>query len=1047
MRPDPKPKPNDDIYIEVLRKMTPEQRLIRAFELSKFTKELFREGLRAFFRKSRNRDSRLIFRKNTTMLQSRLLEKVVDFLSQNRTEYMVTKRLYLFSIILLWFANTHAQTKIPDANFAAAIRKVCPTCIDANNTLLPPAATLTSLNVRKSGISDLTGIAGFSSLQTITCDSNQLSTLPTLPNSLLTLNCFSNQIINLGTLPIKLLTLNCNTNQITVLPDLPSSLLNLYCAINKLTQLPNLPNGLFYLECSNNQLTSLPTLPNNLRSLYCRLNKITVLPTLNNGLSTLDCNGNQLSILPVLPSSLQTLFCYSNRLTALPDLPNGLISLNCSSNLLTTLPPLSTTLQTIDISYNTAVVFPVLPAGLQFLFCRGNKLTKLPDLPTGLIGLYCSSNSLTVLPTLPNTLKHLFFDFNLLTDFPSFPSGLLSLDCAGHKYTKLPDLPQGLTYLSCYANQLTELPNLPNTLQYIYCSANQLQNLPALPSKLQTLFAFNNPLISLPTLPSTLQSLWVMTTQINCLPILPNTLKDLRIDPTKVLCLPNTVSKMLVYKQNTGNNANDIISTPPVCSEVIPTIDAKITTICLGATATLTATACKAGTLKWSNNATGTSISVSPTVATTYIAVCSTACGNSKPSNAVTINLSGVMPTIPDISATQSLICINESVSLTSSNCNGTVKWSNGQTANTVVVNPVSTTTYTATCQNNCGVSSNSKDLVVTIKSIVPKPTITGSIVFCPNSTATLSNSVTGSGYGYQWKRDGQDISTTASLTINAEGTYFVVVSNNGCTNKSDDFVVKKSLISATITGQNSFCIGTNTTLTATAQNTTGTLQYQWKQDGKNVGDGKNTWAVSQAGNYSVEITDANGCKATSSATTVTEKGADIVSIVKPDGPITVYAPNTAALSATLGYEKDPRFKYQWRKDGKDIAGATHYVHYAATSGSYAATISDADCAVTSSEVKVAVLVPTAVSLNATDELLIYPNPTDGLVVVSAHLQKMTNLIVRLVDLQGRIVEIFELSKHINSEHRIDLRGYSSGTYILEVEGKEPMKRIKIVKN
>ena len=127
------------------------------------------------------------------MLQSRLLEKVVDFLSQNRIEYMVTKRLYLCSILLLWFANTHAQTKIPDANFAAAIRKVCPTCIDATNTLLPPAATLTSLNVEKSGIADLTGIVGFSSLQSIGCDSNQLSTLPALPNSLRLLFCSNNR--------------------------------------------------------------------------------------------------------------------------------------------------------------------------------------------------------------------------------------------------------------------------------------------------------------------------------------------------------------------------------------------------------------------------------------------------------------------------------------------------------------------------------------------------------------------------------------------------------------------------------------------------------------------------------------------------------------------------------------------------------------------------------------------------------------------------------------------------------------------------------------
>ena len=46
---DPKPKPSDAIYIEILRKMTLEQRLIQAFELSEFTRELFREVLRQRF--------------------------------------------------------------------------------------------------------------------------------------------------------------------------------------------------------------------------------------------------------------------------------------------------------------------------------------------------------------------------------------------------------------------------------------------------------------------------------------------------------------------------------------------------------------------------------------------------------------------------------------------------------------------------------------------------------------------------------------------------------------------------------------------------------------------------------------------------------------------------------------------------------------------------------------------------------------------------------------------------------------------------------------
>lgn len=46
---DPKPRPNHRRYIQVLRQMTPEQRLAKAFELSEMGKRLFRQGLRQRF--------------------------------------------------------------------------------------------------------------------------------------------------------------------------------------------------------------------------------------------------------------------------------------------------------------------------------------------------------------------------------------------------------------------------------------------------------------------------------------------------------------------------------------------------------------------------------------------------------------------------------------------------------------------------------------------------------------------------------------------------------------------------------------------------------------------------------------------------------------------------------------------------------------------------------------------------------------------------------------------------------------------------------------
>jgi len=43
---DPKPRPNDELYLSILRSMTPEQKLMKVFELNAMGRELLRAGLR-----------------------------------------------------------------------------------------------------------------------------------------------------------------------------------------------------------------------------------------------------------------------------------------------------------------------------------------------------------------------------------------------------------------------------------------------------------------------------------------------------------------------------------------------------------------------------------------------------------------------------------------------------------------------------------------------------------------------------------------------------------------------------------------------------------------------------------------------------------------------------------------------------------------------------------------------------------------------------------------------------------------------------------------
>jgi DNA-binding PadR family transcriptional regulator len=43
---DPKPRPNDELYLSILRSLTPEQKLKKVFELNEMGRELLRAGLR-----------------------------------------------------------------------------------------------------------------------------------------------------------------------------------------------------------------------------------------------------------------------------------------------------------------------------------------------------------------------------------------------------------------------------------------------------------------------------------------------------------------------------------------------------------------------------------------------------------------------------------------------------------------------------------------------------------------------------------------------------------------------------------------------------------------------------------------------------------------------------------------------------------------------------------------------------------------------------------------------------------------------------------------
>lgn len=111
------------------------------------------------------------------------------------------------------------------------------------------------------------------------------------------------------------------------------------------------------------------------------------------------------------------------------------------------------------------------------------------------------------------------------------------------------------------------------------------------------------------------------------------------------------------------------------------------------------------------NNATADSLLIKETGL--YSARYTNNCGELIITPSVSV-ISGSVPVAPTITTNKTSICTNETVQLMASGCGlSKISWSNGATTSSITVNAAGT--YTATCQNTCGVSLPSNPIIISI--------------------------------------------------------------------------------------------------------------------------------------------------------------------------------------------------------------------------------------------------------------------------------------------------------------------------------------------
>lgn len=261
--------------------------------------------------------------------------------------------------------------------------------------------------------------------------------------------------------------------------------------------------------------------------------------------------------------------------------------------------------------------------------------------------------------------------------------------------------------------------------------------------------------------------------------------------------------------------------------------------ICIGESSTITASG--GVSYLWSTTETTPPITVTPTADSTYYITVTNAnsCVNN---DSVTV----IVNPLPTITITgDDTICVGESTTLTAS---GGVSylWSTTETTAAISVSPVANTTYYVTVTN--GNDCVDDDSIKVIVNTLPTTGLTGSDTICEGSSTTLTAS---GGVTYLWSTT----ETTAAITVSPVITTIYTVTatdGNGCTDTEDTTVVVKLKPTASISGDDTLCLGETSTLTATGGGT-----YLWSTT-------ETTAAINVSPvttiTYYVTVTAANGC-------------------------------------------------------------------------------------------------------------------------------------------------------------------------------------------
>ncbi len=391
-----------------------------------------------------------------------------------------------------------------------------------------------------------------------------------------------------------------------------------------------------------------------------------------------------------------------------------------------------------------------------------------------------------------------------------------------------------------------------------------------------------------------------------------------------------------------SNGVNDmfIAKYTPCTQPTSPTAATSVSLICGNSSAILSVTAGSLGSASnwtWYENAcsgasigTGATLTVNPTVTTTYYVRAEGGCVTPSACAMSTITVSAA-PTLT-LSAVN-LTCAGQSNGLVNASAAAGVTpytfiWSNNATSQNITGLAQGTYSTTVTDAQGC---SSTASATITEPAALSLNLVVNDVDCGGNNTGDVSSVVNGgtSPYSYLWTNN----STTANLNDIAAGTYTVtVIDFNACTILASATVVEPSILTIMVSNSSNPTGCGTATGSINTMGMGGAAPYSFNINGNTFTSNSNFTNLA-SGIYTVGVLDDNGCFSTTSITLSDPSG---ISVSVNATNVSCFAgDNGAAMANVTG--NSGTINYMW-SDGQMSMTATGLI-----ADTYTVTVTDAN--------------------------------------------------------------------------------------------------------